>query len=158
MQHVRAQKVRTHEEYAVADIKHSIQISATPEQLRPLVATAIGFGRWWAADISESAGAVELGFFNRATIYRLRLETDASPDHVEWACESGDEWSGTHIAFHTEATKAGTRLRFTHAGWRAESDYFTSCNTTWGELMFRLKAVAEGQAPGPLFSSDGIAY
>jgi len=56
---------------------------------------------------------------------------------------AGDEWNNTRIAFQMEATESGTLLRFTHAGWRAESDYFVTCNTTWGELMFRLKAVAE---------------
>jgi hypothetical protein len=27
-----------------------------------------------------------------------------------------------------------------------------------GELMFRIKAVAEGKNPGPLFSASGMAY
>jgi hypothetical protein len=31
-----------------------------------------------------------------------------------------------------------------NAGWRSESEYFTSCITTWGELMFHLKSAAEG--------------
>jgi hypothetical protein len=42
--------------------------------------------------------------------------------------------------------------------WRAETDYFVACTTTWGELMFRLKATAEGKTPGPLFSATGMAY
>jgi hypothetical protein len=49
-------------------------------------------------------------------------------------------------------------LHFTHGGWRSESAYFISCNTTWGELMYRLKAVAEGKSPGPLFRAADIAY
>ena len=49
-------------------------------------------------------------------------------------------------------------LRFTHAGWRAEYDYFLSCNTTWGELMFRLKSAAEGKSCGPLFRAADMAY
>lgn len=99
-----------------------------------------------------------MGFFNRATVYRLKLEVDTPPVHAEWVCESGDEWSGTHIAFRLEARGSGTLLRFTHAGWRSESDYFLSCNTTWGELMFRLKSAAEGQSRGPLFRAGDMAY
>jgi hypothetical protein len=49
-------------------------------------------------------------------------------------------------------------LRFTHAGWAAATDYFFSCNTTWGALMMRLKAAAEGKSPGPLFVKDGMGY
>lgn len=143
----------------MADIKHFIQISATPEQVFPLVATAEGFGQWWAADITEpSAELVELGFFNRATVYRLRRKAEEPPTRVEWVCESGDEWGGTRIVFRMDAAKSGTLLHFEHAGWRAESDYFVACNTTWGELMFRVKAAAEGKTHGPLFSRDGLGY
>ncbi len=51
-----------------------------------------------------------------------------------------------------------TRLRFTHADWKAETDYFIDCTATWGELMYRLKATVEGKNPGPLFSAEGLAY
>jgi hypothetical protein len=36
--------------------------------------------------------------------------------------------------------------------------YFVACTVTWGELTYRLKATAEGKAPGPLFSAAGMAY
>jgi hypothetical protein len=39
-----------------------------------------------------------------------------------------------------------------------EKDYFSSCNTTWAELMFRLKAAAEGKLRGPLFGAGELAY
>jgi hypothetical protein len=29
--------------------------------------------------------------------------------------------------------RPGTVLRFTHAGWKPETDYSVSCNTTWGD-------------------------
>jgi uncharacterized protein YndB with AHSA1/START domain len=142
----------------MADIQHSIQIAAKPEAVYPLCATAKGFGQWWAEDITESAHTVDLGFFNRATVYRLKLEAAQPPVHAEWVCESGDEWSGTRIAFRLEARDSGAVLRFTHGGWRSESDYFLSCNTTWGELMFRLKSAAEGKSRGPLFRASDMAY
>jgi hypothetical protein len=75
--------------------------------------------------------AVQLGFFNRATVYRLRLEVDKPPLRAEWMCETGDEWSGTRIVFRLEGRGSGALLRFTHGGWRSETDYFVSCNTTW---------------------------
>jgi hypothetical protein len=139
----------------MADIRHAIQIAANAEQIYPLVASAKGLGAWWATDITEPPGVVELGFFNRATIYRLRPAVEQPPAIARWVCESGDEWSGTRLSFDLEEAKSGTLLRFSHAGWRAESEYFTSCNTTWGALMFRLKAAAEGKAPGPLFTREG---
>jgi hypothetical protein len=142
----------------MADIQHSVQIASKPETVYPLIATAKGFGQWWAADITESAGAVELGFFNRATVYRLRLKVDKPPLQAEWLCETGEEWSGTHILFRLEVRGAGTLLRFTHGGWQSETVYFISCNTVWGELMYRLKSAAEGKSRGPLFLAGELAY
>ena len=142
----------------MADIKHMVQIPASPETVFELCATAEGFRQWWSVDVVESDGVVALGFFNRATIYRLRPQSAMPGVEVDWVCESGDEWSGTHINFKLAPVKSGTVLRFTHAGWRAETDYFCSCNTTWGELMYRLKAAARGSNPGPLFLANDMAY
>jgi quinol monooxygenase YgiN len=141
-----------------AGILHSIQIAAKPEAIYPLFATADGFRKWWANDVMEADGAVELGFFNRMTIYRLRRTIDRPPIEVEWRCETGREWTGTRIRFRLEAGQSGTLLRFAHADWETSSDYFISCNTTWGELMYRLKSAAQGNTPGPLFNTSGTAY
>ena len=140
------------------DIKHAILISMTADPIYSLVATAHGFSRWWAADVTDASGVVELGFFNRTTVYRLRLTANRPPTRAEWICESGGEWNQTRLVFQIEPSTSGTLLRFVHGDWRAETDYFTACNTTWGELMFRLKAVAEGQPEQPLFSASGTRY
>ncbi len=103
-------------------------------------------------------GAVELGFFDRATVYRLRAIGLEPPRKAVWVCETGQEWSGTRLVFELEVQSAMTLVRFMHAGWGRASDFFVSCNTTWGELMFRLKAAAEGRAPGPLFLASSLAY
>jgi hypothetical protein len=142
----------------MADIRHAVQISAAPEAVYPLVATAAGLAQWWAADVAESDGELELGFFNRATIYRLKAIVEIVPSRFECLCETGQEWTGTRLLFHLEAAGSGTLVRFTHAEWQAETDYFVSCTTVWGELMFRLKAAAEGKPRGPLFLRGGLAY
>lgn len=142
----------------MAQIRHSITIDSPPDKVYPLVATARGLSKWWAADATERDGMVVLGFFKRATVYDLKLTKDAEPLEVEWSCLSGQEWKGTRICFSMTSTGGKTIVKFAHADWNGETDYFVSCTTTWGELMFRLKAVAEGKSPGPLFSSDGLAY
>jgi hypothetical protein len=107
---------------------------------------------------NKAAHTVDLGFFNRATVYRLTPARLAPPQRAEWLCESGQEWTGTRLVFDTTSKNGGTMLRFAQADWKAETDYFVSCNTTWGELMFRLKACAEGKAPGPLFTRNAMTY
>jgi hypothetical protein len=142
------------------DIKHSIQINASPLVVYPLVASASGFLRWWASDVTEdkATGNVELGFFNRATVYGLRPIQMTAPRQANWLCDTGKEWSGTRLLFDLKEQSSQTLLRFTHADWQAETDYFVSCTTAWGELMFRIKATAEGKNPGPLFAGSGSAY
>lgn len=129
------------------DIKHSIQIDAAPHLVHPFVASAEGFSRWRAADVTEDKtnGNVQLGFFNRATMYGLRPIQIAAPRQAHWLCQSGKEWNGTRLLFDLAEQKGQTLLRFTHADWQAETDYLVACTTTWGELMVRIKAVAEGR-------------
>src|SRR5215470_277334 len=142
----------------MTDIQHSIQIAARPEIVYSLVATAKGFSVWWATDITERDGAVELGFFNRSTIYRLRLRLNQPPTEAQWLCDTGDEWNGTQLLFQLESANSGTLLRLTHAGWRSQSDYFVSCSPRWGALLHRLKSAAQGNQPGPLFLAEEMAY
>jgi hypothetical protein len=135
-----------------------IRIAAPIERVAALAGTGDGFTKWWAEDVSTAAdGVVTLGFFNRETLYVLR-PLESSAHCISWRCESGHEWSGTEIRFELTPDKAVTVLRFTHAGWRAATDFFTSCNTTWGELVFRLAGDAEGHPRGPLFKRNGLAY
>lgn len=140
------------------DIKHAILIDAPTERVFPLVSSAQGFRQWWAADVMENGEEVDLGFFNRTTLYSLKPVCLTAPEAAEWFCQTGKEWEGTKLLFELSTRDKQTALRFTHAGWQAETDYFISCTTTWGELMFRIKSAAEGKKPGPLFTADGLAY
>lgn len=142
----------------MAQIKHAIVIDALPETVHPLAASGRGFSQWWAASVTERDGDVELSFFGGATVYRLKLGRSAEPREAEWRCLNGQEWQGTRLIFELIPNNGKTLLRFTHADWKSETDYFVMCTTTWGELMFRLKATAEGKSPGPLFSATGLAY
>jgi hypothetical protein len=143
----------------MADITHMIRIAAPAAQIAPLVSTGPGFTQWWAEDVEPDGNAiVRLGFFNRGTIYTLEPDGSATSTRVAWRCTTGKEWSGTRLIFEMQPQGNDVVVRFTHAGWEQATDYYTSCNTTWGELMFRLKAAAEGKKPGPLFQRGGMAY
>ena len=66
------------------------------------------------------------------------------PREAEWRYLTGEEWEGTRLLFDMTRSSGKTLLRFSHANWKAETGYFTMCTITWGELMCRLKATAEG--------------
>ena len=141
----------------MADIRHSISIDAPIDRVFPLIASGSGFTRWWAADVTEddSTGIIELAFFNRATVYRLKPIPSSASWTTEWLCQTGQEWTGTRLLFEPTETNGKTQLRFTHADWKAETEYLRSCTKVWEELMLRLKAAAEGTGLGPRFSKDG---
>src|SRR5690242_972671 len=92
------------------DIKHSIQIEAPRQLVHPLVASAKGFLQWWAADVTEdrASGNVELGFFNRATVYGLHPVQITAPHQAYWLCQTGKEWSDTRLLFDLTELKGKT--------------------------------------------------
>lgn len=139
------------------ELIHSVEIAVPPKILFPLVSMPDGLAKWWAEDVTDVAGGCELGFFDRSTTYRLRGLTLAPPSTAAWLCESGKEWTMTRLVFHMAAKGDKTDLRFAHEGWRDITPYYISCNSTWGALLYRLKEVAEGGAPRPLFTRSGIS-
>jgi hypothetical protein len=143
----------------MADLEHLIRIEARPEEIFPLVSTGDGFKAWWAEDVvHESNGLVRLSFFDGSTVYALRPLGHAAPKAAAWRCETGKEWAGTRLTFALRGADSATLLQFAHADWQAPTEYFRMCNTTWGELMYRLKATAEGHPHGPLFRKSAMAY
>jgi hypothetical protein len=62
------------------------------------------------------------------------------------------EWEGTTLTWQITADGDETSLRFTHSGWRDTTDFCASCNSMWGQLMFRLKGYAESGRPDPQWS------
>jgi hypothetical protein len=141
----------------MADIRHSIPIDARPEGVATLVSSAEGLAAWWAEDVMRVPGAdaLELGFFDRTTVYRLVPVPEQ--DAIRWHCETGREWAGTDLVFRVRRAGERTQLDFAHERWAEDTPYFVSCNTVWGHLMFRLKEAAEGAAGArPLFTKSGM--
>src|SRR5215831_9965619 len=89
----------------MAEIYHLISIDADLTSVLPLFQPE-GFTQWWAEDVFEEDGAVHLGFFNRATVYRLSEALDVEYREAElmypvtaWRCETGAGWSNTVLVF-----------------------------------------------------------
>ena len=135
------------------EIKHFIPIAASPEKVFAALTTQKGLASWWTADTRTEprlGGSAEFGFSRRAVVFRMKIETLEPGRRVAWSCV-GDEpnWTGTRLTWELEPDGEGTNLRFVHGNLKALDDYWASCNSTWGELMFRLKDTLEGKSPGP---------
>ncbi len=137
----------------MAEIKHQIPINATPAKVYAAIATQAGLRGWWTADSTADekvGGNAQFGFGKRATVFRMKVEKLDPGKRVVWSCHGEDpEWTGTTLTWDLSPQRDGTTLRFVHSGWKSFSDYCVMCNSTWGELMYRLKDYVEGKNPGP---------
>jgi uncharacterized protein YndB with AHSA1/START domain len=137
----------------MAEIRHLISIEAAPRDVYAAVATPTGLQAWWTADSATDdkvGGAAEFGFDKRGAVFRMKIEALDPPRKVVWKCLGDNpEWVGTTLTWSIEPEDNGSLLRFTQGGWRNMTDMVATCNSTWGELMYRLKAYVEGKNPGP---------
>ena len=80
----------------------------------------------------------------------MRIEALEPGKRVVWSCH-GDQadWTGTTLTWTLAPDGDGTVARFTQSQWKSFTDYVAMCNSTWGELMYRLKDYVEGRNPGP---------
>jgi uncharacterized protein YndB with AHSA1/START domain len=142
----------------MADILHRIPISAPGAKILPLITTSDGFRAWWTDDVEakpEKGTIDRFRFHGGAVEFPFRVD-EVSPSRVSMTCVEGPkvpaEWVGTRLAFDLLPAEAGgTDLRFAHSNWREADSNYMICNTTWGELMHRLRDAAEGKPRGPYF-------
>lgn len=141
------------------DSLHEIAIDAPIQVVFDAWITPQGIASWWTKDcrLSGERGEVNVfGFNGRSVLFHFHIDELVSPQRVQWTGIGGpgmpDEWIGTTIDVRLIAeSEQRTRVRFSHRDWRSFEGSYRLCNTTWGELMYRLRDACEGRGTGPLF-------
>jgi uncharacterized protein YndB with AHSA1/START domain len=138
----------------MADLKFTVPINAPPEKVYAAVATQAGMRSWWTADTTmeeKVGGKAEFGFEKHQMVFRMTIEKLDPGRCVVMRCHGDQpEWNGTTLRWDiAKGDSGGTIIRFVHSGWREVTDFCTSCNAMWGNLMFRLKDSVEGNSRGP---------
>ncbi len=137
----------------MADLHHQINIDTKPEKVYAALTTQEGLRGWWTADTKADekvGGKAEFGFDKRGIVFRMKIEKLEAGKRVVWTCHGDQsEWNGTTLTWDLTANDRGTTVRFIQSGWKAVTEMYSICNSTWGELMYRLKSYAEGRNPGP---------
>jgi uncharacterized protein YndB with AHSA1/START domain len=135
------------------DLKHIVPINATPDQVYAAVATQAGMRSWWTVDTQmeeKVGGKAEFGFENHQYVFRMTIEKLDPGRCVVMRCHGEQpEWNGTTLRWDVIKGDGATTLGFMHSGWREVTDFCSSCNAMWGNLMFRLKDSVEGNSRGP---------
>jgi uncharacterized protein YndB with AHSA1/START domain len=136
----------------MADIYHQIPINAPPDQVHAALVTQKGLASWWTADTKTDekvGGNAEFGFDDGGMVFRMKIDELVPGKRVVWSCYGDQpEWSGTVLTWTISRENDATILRFNQR-WKAQTDMVAICNSTWGELMYRLKDYVEGRNPGP---------
>ena len=137
----------------MAEIIHQITVKAPPEKAYAAVATEQGLRGWWTADTTAGdkvGGKAQFGFDKRGLLFHMTIDALDPGKRVVWTCH-GDhpEWTGTLLTWEFIPKEQATIVRFTHSQWKAFTEFCAMCNSTWGELMYRLKDYVEGRDPGP---------
>lgn len=132
------------------DILHRISIDAPQERVHDLVATTDGIARWWTGRPLDGDSALGSSFgvyFGDAAKPAAVMEVVSdTPDEVAWRVVEGPgEWIDTIITFALKGVgDGGTTLLFSHAGWRAATEFMSGCTTNWGAYLTSLKNGVEG--------------
>jgi uncharacterized protein YndB with AHSA1/START domain len=143
------------------DSLHEIPVAAPPAKVYQAWTTVEGLTAWWTADAKtpeHGDGEYVFTFDGGSVAFHFRVEEEVPGERVLWRGVAGpgmpEEWIGTTIDVHlSQAGNGRTRLQFGHRGWRSSDGFYCVCNTTWGELLYRLRDWCEGRPRGPLFTT-----
>ena len=90
-----------------ADLIHRIGITAPAETIYRAITTEEGIRAWWTTGVQMDAsagGRAVFGFFDRSTVFEMRIEQLTPPSLVRWQCTGGSspDWVGTTQEFILE--------------------------------------------------------
>ena len=135
----------------MAEFKHQMPIEASLEKVYSASCDAS-----WPAELVEGGcqrrregrPKAEFGFDKKAIVFGMKMEKLEPGKTVAWRCHGDQlEWNGTTLTWAwRRMIKA---VRFTHSRWKALTEMYAICSSSWGALMYRLKNYAEGRNPGP---------
>jgi uncharacterized protein YndB with AHSA1/START domain len=140
---------------------HEISVSASPSKVFDAWTTKQGLEAWWTARVVVPRAPGEhyvFGFDGGNVEFHFRAVEEVAGVRIRWTGIAGPkmpaEWIDTEIDVRLSARNdGGTRMQFGHKNWRSIDGGYCICNTTWGELMYRLRDFCEGRPRGPLFAS-----
>ena len=143
----------------MADSLHEIIIHAPPQTVYEAWTTHQRNTSWWTKEckVQTNPGETNIFFFDREQVrFYFRIDEQEPGKKIRWTGIAGEkmpeEWVGTTIEVDLSDTGEGkTRMRFGHKNWQSTEGAFAMCNSTWGELMYRLRDYCEGKGRGPLF-------
>ena len=133
-------------------VLHDLIIRSSPEAVFRAISTPEAIDNWWTLQCSGHAamGGEYRLYFGESWDWRARVSRYEQGRAFEWAMiEAMDDWVGTRVGFELEPVEGGTKTRFHHSGWGAESEHFRISSYCWAMLLRLLKVYVETGAVTP---------
>jgi uncharacterized protein YndB with AHSA1/START domain len=141
----------------MADIKNLFHINAPVKKVYNAIATINGLRNWWTAETTGNeniGGTLQFRFGNYGGPDMVVKELKPNK-LVQWNCVDGmEDWKGTELSFILDSNEGKTRVRFAHANWKNDGDFFAACSFTWGQYMESLRQYCETGKGKPFGSKD----
>jgi uncharacterized protein YndB with AHSA1/START domain len=138
-------------------IKHLFHISASKEKVFEALSTINGLSNWWSVNTSGNSslnGIIQFRFGDMGGP-DMKVTEIKSNEKVSWECvASPHDWTGTTLTFLLDENDGKTRVRFSHDGWKDNSDFYAACNFSWGRYMESLRQYCQ-TGKGEAFGSAG---
>ena len=137
-------------------VKLLLHINAPQEKVYEAISSLNGIRNWWTVDTTgndKPGGVLQFRFGNQGPDFKvLELKPFTM---VTWECVSGPEdWMGTQLIFKLDQNEGKTRVRFEHAKWKEDSDFFASCAFSWSRYLESLRQYCQ-TGKGEAFGSPG---
>jgi len=130
------------------DIVHQTTIRAPLQRVSHAVTDPDAIAQWWTREVTDHPETQEIEFRFPGTGIVAHVR-HPSLVHVEWSftraiTDDMAEWIGTTVTITlSDAGNGATTVHFVHRNWRAESEYFATCNYVWALVLTSLREYAE---------------
>jgi uncharacterized protein YndB with AHSA1/START domain len=137
-------------------IKHLLHINASQQKVYEAISSINGLQNWWTVQTSgtdSDGGTISFRFGETGPDFKV---IELIPHKkIKWECVAGPpDWIGTTLNFDMDQNDGKTRVRFEHAGWAQDGDFYASCAFSWGRYLESLRQYSQ-TGKGEAFGSVG---
>ena len=112
-------------------IKHLFHINASKEKVFEAITTINGLSNWWTTKTtgSDTLGGIIQFRFTEINGPDMKVIDIKPNDSLTWEClASPYGWKGNILTFNVDENEDKTRVRFEHAGWKEQDDFYAICS------------------------------
>ena len=137
-------------------IKHLFHIDAPRSEVFKAINSIDGLASWWTVQTEGDAalgGTIRFSFGDYVGPL-MKVTTSDQDSKIVWECIESDGWEGHTFTFELDENDGKTRIRFDHAGWEDQGDFYAGCCFSWGRYLRSLRQYVQ-TGTGEAFGSEG---